>query len=730
MHLFTKKFKAYQQLEYSDCGIACIRMICHYYGKDVSLRTLRGMCDISRLGISIKDIVTCLRAMNFEVAAVKVSADEIERMPLPAILFWNQNHFVVLYKISKNKKRFYIADPAQGKLTFEHHDFMKIWKGESHVGLAVIMEPNKNFVKERNNDNETKTKLLHFIASTLQRHRWNFIKICLLTIITIVTEAYIPLLFQRTIDNGIAHKDIPLIWMLIASQFLMFIGQYVANCISHVINTKIGLRMHMDLTTQYLKRLILKPISFFDKKVNADLIQKLSDLERIKSFLVELPNTTFLTLSTLLVFASMLIYYNAWVFTLFVMSTTLSLLWTKAFLQKRKEIDYTYTAQLSDNHNQIYELIYGMTDIRTSSAQNHKVKQWEKSRLKLNFLSVKAAFINLYISCGNTFFDRMKDILITGFCAMLVVRGQMTIGVMMTISYICGRLNGPFNDIINMASAIQDANMSYERLDEILNEPITLPHSTAINAHNNGIDLRIDHLSFKYPGSSSPFILKDVSLYIPSGSIIALVGESGCGKTSLIKLLLGFYPATRGGIYVNNKSLNDIPTDDWLTCCGSVQQNGYIFSGSILENIALSTDNININQAKEAARIACIDDFFSNLAMGYHTKIGNNGLELSGGQRQRLLIARAVYKRPKFLFLDEATSSLDANNERKIVENLSAFSQGRTVIIAAHRLSTIQHAHQIAFFEHGTLKELGTHTELIARKGSYYKLVCNQMNNK
>lgn len=727
MHLFTKKFKAYQQLEYSDCGIACIRMICHYYGKDVSLRTLRGMCDISRLGISIKDIVTCLRAMNFEVAAVKVSTDEIKRMPLPAILFWNQNHFVVLYKISKSK-RFYVADPAQGKLSFKQHDFMKMWKGESHVGLAVIMEPNKNFVKERNNDNETKTKLLHFIASTLQRHRWNFIKICLL--ITIVTEAYIPLLFQRTIDNGIAHKDIPLIWMLIASQFLMFTGQYVANCISHVINTKIGLRMHMDLTTQYLKRLILKPISFFDKKVNADLIQKLSDLERIKSFLVELPNTTFLTLSTLLVFASMLIYYNAWVFTLFVMSTTLSLLWTKAFLQKRKEIDYTYTAQLSDNHNQIYELIYGMTDIRTSSAQNHKVKQWEKSRLKLNFLSVKAAFINLYISCGNTFFDRMKDILITGFCAMLVVRGQMTIGVMMTISYICGRLNGPFNDIINMASAIQDANMSYERLDEILNEPITLPHSTAINAHNNGIDLRIDHLSFKYPGSSSPFILKDVSLYIPSGSIIALVGESGCGKTSLIKLLLGFYPATRGGIYVNNKSLNDIPTDDWLTCCGSVQQNGYIFSGSILENIALSTDNINISQAKEAARIACIDDFFSNLAMGYHTKIGNNGLELSGGQRQRLLIARAVYKRPKFLFLDEATSSLDANNERKIVENLSAFSQGRTVIIAAHRLSTIQHAHQIAFFKHGTLKELGTHTELIARKGSYYKLVCNQMNNK
>lgn len=722
-----KHFKAYQQLEYSDCGITCIRMICHHYGKDISLKTLREMCDVSRLGISLKDIIKCLQTLHFEVAAVKITAEEVLRMPLPAILFWRQNHFVVLYKIDKQKKRFYVADPAQGKVSFTEDVFMKMWKGTSHVGLAVIMDPSTDFVKDHSKRHSTERRLIKFITSTLHQHKKNFAKVTLLTAIAIAADAYLPMLLQQTIDSGIMHKDIPLVWMFVGSQFLIFLGQYISNCIAHVINTKIGLRMHVGMVTQYLQRLILKPISFFDKKINADLIQKLDDLSRIKLFLLSLPNTIFLTLTNLLVYSVLLIYYNAGVFVLFMVSTALSFLWTKIFLQRRKEIDYAYTTQASDNRNQVYELIHGMTEVRTSSAQYYRVNKWETNQQELNALTLKSAFVNLYISCGNTFLDRIKDILITGICATLVIRGHMTMGIMMTVSYICGRLNTPFNDIISMVSTVQDAEMSYERLDEVLNE-CPLPHTQILpQADTKGIDLRIDQISFKYPGSGSPYILQDISLHIQRGTTIALVGESGCGKTSLIKLLLGFYATTNGTIYANGVALNDIDTDDWLKHCGAVLQNGYVFSGSILENIALSAKQPDLKRAREAAKIACIDDFFNNLPMGYHTKIGNNGLELSGGQKQRLLIARAVYKRPQILFLDEATSSLDANNEHRIVKNLSTFGKGRTVIIAAHRLSTIRHANQIAFFENGKLQELGTHDELIARQGAYYNLVCNQM---
>lgn len=722
------RFKAYQQLEYSDCGITCIRMICHYYGKKVSLQFLRNMCDIGRLGISLKEIVNCLRKLHFEVAAVRVDAEEVLRMPLPAILFWEQNHFVVLYDIDHHKKCFYVADPSHGKIPLNEDTFMQMWKGKSPLGLAVVMAPNECFSKDSHDEYVTQRRLLNFIIHKLRKYWWNFSVVSLLAAIAIATDAYLPVLFQQTIDSGIAQKNVSIVWMLVGSQLLIFIGQYVSSSISHVIDTKIGLRMHVSMVTQYLQRLILKPISFFDIKINADLIQKLNDLERIKAFLLELPSMIFFTLTSLLVFSALLIYYNIGVFLLFVISTSASLLWTRIFLQRRREIDYAYTTQSSENRNQIYELIMGMTEVKTSSAQHSRVEKWQANQHELNALALKSSFTDLYISSGNAFLNRMKDFLITGICATLVVRGNMTMGAMLTVSYICGRLDTPFNNLIKMVSLVQNANMSYERLDEILNEKDSIPSNPPLNLLQGDLDVVIQHVSFKYPGSSSSYVLNDITLQIPHGTTIALVGESGCGKTSLIKLLLGFYPIAKGTILVNGLSLSQISTDAWLECCGAVLQNGYIFSGSILENIALnSADEMDIERIKEAARVACIDDFFSSLPMGYHTKIGSNGLELSGGQKQRLLIARAVYKRPQILFLDEATSSLDANNERKIVENLTSFAKGRTVIIAAHRLSTIRSAHQIAFFEKGILKELGSHSELIERKGAYYNIVRNQM---
>lgn len=725
---FTQKdFKAYQQLEHSDCGITCIRMICHHYGKDITLRQLRSMCDVSRLGISMSDIVGCLRTLQFEVAAVKVTAEEVMRMPLPAILFWNQNHFVVLYRIDSKRRRFHVADPAYGKVSFSESDFLKHWQGTCSTGLAAVMDPTESFVKERSRKHLMNLGLMRFVADHVRKFQTGFLKVILLTLLTIAADACMPLLFQQTVDSGIARKDIPLIWLLIGSQFLMFAGQYAANCVSHIINVKIGLGMHQQLTARYLLQLIRKPIVFFDRKVNADLIQKLDDLNRIRQFLVSLPSTVFLTLTNLLVFSALLVYYSAGVFGLFLLASLFSFLWTRLFLQHRKELDYAYTSYAADNRNQIYELVHGMTEVRVNHAQEHRVEKWNENQTRLNDLSLRAAFVNLYISCGNTFADRVKDILITGICASLVVKGQMSMGAMMTVSYLCGRLSSPFNELVDMARTVQDAEMSYERLDEVLNEKTALPKGCLKEPANVPMDIYLENVSFKYPGSRSPMVLDHVSLHIPQGTTIALVGESGCGKTSLMKLLMGFYPPTEGRILVNGTPLADVPTDEWLTHCGAVMQNGYIFSGSILENIALADPEPDHHRAQEAASMACMDEFFSMLPMGYHTKIGDNGLELSGGQKQRLLIARAVYKRPSVLFLDEATSSLDAINEKRIVHHLSSFCQGRTVIIAAHRLSTIRHADLIAFFKKGKLIEMGTHDELINKKGKYYNLVCSQM---
>lgn len=722
------RFKAYQQLEYSDCGITCIRMICHYYGKKVSLQFLRNMCDIGRLGISLKEIVNCLRKLHFEVAAVRVDAEEVLRMPLPAILFWEQNHFVVLYDIDHHKKCFYVADPSHGKIPLNEDTFMQMWKGKSPLGLAVVMAPNECFSKDSHDEYVTQRRLLNFIIHKLRKYWWNFSVVSLLAAIAIATDAYLPVLFQQTIDSGIAQKkriysvdacgqSAPYIYRTICFKQYFSCYRY-KDRLTHACKYGDSVFATIDSKTNIL----------FDIKINADLIQKLNDLERIKAFLLELPSMIFFTLTSLLVFSALLIYYNIGVFLLFVISTSASLLWTRIFLQRRREIDYAYTTQSSENRNQIYELIMGMTEVKTSSAQHSRVEKWQANQHELNALALKSSFTDLYISSGNAFLNRMKDFLITGICATLVVRGNMTMGAMLTVSYICGWLDTPFNNLIKMVSLVQDANMSYERLDEILNEKDSIPSNPPLNLLQGDLDIVIQHVSFKYPGSSSSYVLNDITLQIPHGTTIALVGESGCGKTSLIKLLLGFYPIAEGTILVNGLSLSQISTDAWLECCGAVLQNGYIFSGSILENIALnSADEMDIERIKEAARVACIDDFFSSLPMGYHTKIGNNGLELSGGQKQRLLIARAVYKRPQILFLDEATSSLDANNERRIVENLTSFAKGRTVIIAAHRLSTIRSAHQIAFFEKGILKELGSHSELIERKGAYYNIVRNQM---
>ena len=439
-----------------------------------------------------------------------------------------------------------------------------------------------------------------------------------------------------------------------------------------------------------------------------------------------MPETIFFTILNVVVFSILLAYYSMLVFVIFLITTLLSLGWTRLHLHRRRSIDYSLFSYSAENRNNVYELVNGMQEIKINNAQQTRVTVWNEVQQKINHLSMQSAYLNLSIESGNLFLSRMKDIAMTGICATLVINGRLTIGEMMTISYIAGRLAGAFSNIVNMPGTLQDASMSYERLDEVLNEAES-PKCRFMRLCVGGCDLHIENVSFKYPGSYSPYVIKDFSAVIEHGKTTAIVGASGCGKSTLIKLMLGFYVPQKGWLRIGEHDLAKIDTDEWLKRCGVVMQNGTIFSGTILQNIAVAEAHPNVEKARSAARVACIDDFFSSLPMGYHTKLGVAGLELSGGQRQRLFIARAVYKNPAILFLDEATSSLDAGNESTIVENLSRYNAGRTVVIAAHRLSTVRHADKIIFMKQGTIVEQGSHDELVALRGDYYHLVSEQL---
>lgn len=718
------RFKAYRQLERSDCGITCIRMMARFYGKNIPLKELRKLADISKLGISVKDIIDGFHSIRMEAVAVRISMEDIYRMPCPAIIYWRQCHFVVVYHIDSKKKLFYIADPADGKMKFTEQEFCDYWLNNNDRGIAVLADPTEDFEQQQFARSNTLKGLFGLLGKEFVSRKGAFIKIILFSLICMGADLLSPLLLQQTVDEGIALKDIGLVWMLVAGQLALFLGNTVSSNLLQYLIIKLSLSMNLGMLRKYLKRLVSFPLSFFDRKAASELIQKVDDQSRIKDFLLQIPQTLFLMLLNLIVFSCLLIYYSPLIFVFFLVMTLAEVAWTTFFLRPRRGLDYSFFINSAENRNNIYELVNGMTEIKTNNAQHAKIDKWEKTQKKLNRLSVKSSVMNMGMNAGQSLIARLKEITITGICATLVIQDQLTIGAMMTVSYIVGRLSSPFRSIISTISSVQDAAISYERLDEVLNDDSQL--SGACTGYTAPL-IEFRNVSFKYPGSASPFVIKDLNLSIEPGKTTAIVGESGCGKTTLIKLMLGFYLPQKGNLLLSDTDVAALDRDDWLKHCGVVMQSGYIFSDTIKANVALSDDDADIERVKEALAIAGLTDFIERLPMKYNTRIGATGMDLSGGQKQRLLIARAVYRHPDVLFLDEATSSLDATNERAITERLLNLHKGKTLIIAAHRLSTVKNADRILFMRDGRIMESGTHAELVALEGEYFRLVSNQL---
>lgn len=715
---------SYQQVEHSDCGLACIRILCRYHGLRLPMSFLRGHVEINRLGASVRDIVGALRGLHMEAAAVRVGMEHIAEMPLPSILYWNRRHFVVLYKISANGSYFYIVDPAEGKMRIAREQFEKSFINNKDRGIAILADPADGFLEQQADIPASKHRLHKLAVSAIGEHRKSFVAVCVLMLFAMAADVALPFFFQRTVDEGIRNNDIPLIWLLVGSQLFIFLGNYVANTVINYLLTRVGLQMSIRMIKDYLNKIIILPMSFFAKKVSSDLIQKVDDHNRIRSFLVSLPDTILFTAIYIMLFSAILIYFSHAVFVVFLVFTASGILWSTLFMRRRRELDYACFSSLAENRNNLYELVNGIDEIKANCAQRQRVAAWDTVQNRINTLSLKTTRLKMWQNGGYVFFNRLRDIAITGICATMVVHGEMTIGLMMTVSYIVGRLAVPFSNLIDSINSFQDVRMSYERVEEVMESDAT---PSGIKPLPEADALYFDSVCFRYPGAGSPMVLDNLSLTIPYGKTTAIVGASGCGKSTLLKLMLGFFTPAAGRVHVGGLSLNEIDEYAWLSKIAVVMQTGSLFSGDILTNIALSDDHPDLSRAQEAAHAACIDDFIENLPMGYNTPIGKIGMEISGGQKQRILIARAIYRNPEIVVLDEATSSLDAVTESRIIHNIMESFRNRTVVVVAHRLSTVRNADNIIVMNKGCVAEQGTHDHLLAIHGLYFELVNNQV---
>lgn len=724
-------FKVFRQLEGMDCGPACIQMVSFHYGKRVSIYKLRDLCNVTRLGVSGDDIVAGCLGIKLTAIPCMVEQEKIKILPLPSIIHWRQNHFVVLYDVKETRKGrlYYIADPQYGKIVMSEPDFLENWCGSEDKGYAILIEPTEDFDEvesEKQSWKEMSKALLAPLFESIKKTHKQFYWVAILSVLVLIANWCMPFFLQKAVDLGIGNKNLSFVIMLMSGQLICFLGYSIAGAINNVILTKIGFNVSVDLLTRFLHKIIRLPLSFFDTRLNTDLLQRMEDLRKIQNLLTNQLQSASLALINFFVFSVILIYYDWRIFATFIVFNVLSIFISKAFLERLRILNYSKFSLDAEIKNLNYELVSGMPEIKINNAHDKKVADWEKVQTRINKISLKTLFNSLYMSSGINFITQFTQLTILVIAAYSVIQGNSTIGIMMTITYIIGQLTNATNIVISLSREVVETKIAIERVNEVYRRNDENDPHNAISQSNYG-DIICNNLSFKYEGSYSPLVLQDINLIIPKGKITAIVGVSGSGKTTLMKLILSFYKPTLGCIALGDVSLDSCDTDSWRKKCGVVMQTGYIYSGTVAENIALAYSEADSDDVISAAKLACAHDFIMNLPRGYNTRIGNNGIGLSGGQIQRILIARAIFNKPDYIFFDEATSSLDATNEKQIMGNLFEFYKGRTVIIVAHRLSTVKNADQIIVLDKGKVVEIGDHKSLTAKRGAYYNLVKDQL---
>ncbi len=720
-------FPFYHQHDAMDCGPSCLRMIAKHYGKIYSLEFLRNKSFITREGVSLLGISDAAESIGFRTIGAKATYEQLKKeATLPAIAHWMQNHFIVIYKIKKDK--IFVADPAHGLLNYRKDEFLKGWIGTGeNEGILLLLEPTPHFYQK--DDEAPKSKRgFRFLFSYLFPYRKFITQLLIGMVAGSLLQLIFPFLTQSLVDFGISNQNIGFIYTILAAQLMLFLSRTTVDLIRGWILLHIGTRVNISIISDFLIKLMKLPLSFFDTKFIGDILQRIGDHRRVENFLTSSTLGLLFSMVNLIIFSIVMAAYSLKILLVFLMGSVLVIGWVLIFMKKRSELDYKRFRQLSRNQSNLIQLIQGMPEIKLNNSEKTKRWEWERIQAGLFKINMKGLAINQYQQAGSLFLNELKNILITFLVAREVILGHMTLGMMLAISYILGQMNSPIDQLMGFFQTAQDAKLSLERLEEIhLHQEEEDPDVDKITMMPADRSLLVNNIGFQYEGPQSEFVLKDLNLSIPQGRVTAIVGPSGSGKTTLMKLLLKFYEPTEGEIRLGDINLSGFNTSLWRQKCGVVMQDGYLFSDTIAKNIVMSDENINRDKLLNAVKVANIQDFIETLPLSYTTKVGQDGHGLSHGQKQRLLIARAVYKDPDYLFFDEATSSLDANNESVIIKYLEDFFKGKTVVIIAHRLSTVQKADQIVVLDKGRILEQGTHLDLIKNKGAYYNLIRNQL---
>lgn len=725
----SSRIKFIRQKDAMQCGVACIAMICNYFGQDYSLEFLQTLCAPTNEGVSLKGISDTASDLGLKATSARVSINELSTLPLPCILHWNHKHFVVLYKIDKSGTRFWIADPAKGKYKCTLNEFQDKWISSilngTHKGIATFFDKTEDFGKIV--ESKKRKHSFKFMKIYIAKYHQLFLQIALGMLLGCILQLIMPFLTQGIVDYGIKYQNIKLIWLILLGELMIVIGRSITDFIRRWIVLHISMRINVSLISDFFIKLLKLPMHYFDTKLIGDLTQRMGDHNRIQNFLTtQIVAATFSILS-FLIYGVVLLIYNKCIFIIFLVGSLIYSLWIARFLPRRKVLDYELFGQQSQIQNKTYQFFTAIQEIKLQGCEKRRRWEWEDSQADLFNIQMKSMKLQQSQEAGSVFINEIKNILITIFSVTAVVNGSISLGAMLAIQYIVGQLNSPIEQLMQFVFSLQDVKISLERINEIhdsKNED--LPDSLSPEKLSKK-SITLNNVCFRYNRHSLTNTVSNISITIPEGKITAIVGASGSGKTTLIKLMLGYYPVTDGEILIDDRNISFYNLKEWRSHCGIVSQDSYIFSESIARNIAINDEDINMERIEKAANIACISEFINSLPLKYYTKIGADGIGLSQGQKQRILIARAVYKNPDFIFFDEATNSLDAKNERSIVQNLFDFYKGKTVVIVAHRLSTVKNADKIVVLSQGQIVEIGTHRELIDGKGTYFSLVKNQL---
>ncbi|MCM1138894.1 MAG: peptidase domain-containing ABC transporter [Muribaculum sp.] len=724
------KFQFIRQYDSMQCGAASLTMVCDIFGKKISMAEAESLCGAGKNGVSMLALKNASNSLGLENVVMTTTTDELKSSPLPAILFWENKHFVVLYQISLKKNIFYIADPAKGLVKYSKEEFERRWINDEsptgHKGIAMFFNPTNDFIRSTNKK-DTKKRSLKFLYDYFIEYHKYFAIIALGLIVGSLLQLIMPFLTQAIVDIGIKHNNLGLIWLILTGELMIVIGRTSTDFIRRWLILHISMRINVSLVSDFIIKLLKLPMSFFESKKTGDLLQRMGDHNRVQMFLTNQTLSVAFTFVNFFIFGIVLFMYNIIVFLIYFIGSIIYCVWIITFLNKRKIIDYELFDQQARNNNKTYQLITCMQEIKLQNCEQRRRWEWENVQADTFVIQMKNLKMQQTQEAGSIFINEIKNILITVFAAAAVIEGNMTLGAMLAVQFIVGQLNSPLEQLMIFIYSIQDTLLSLERIKnihEIENEDVPNKQKNILDGNKS---IKIINVSFKYNTHAINNTLENISIDIPAGTFTAIVGTSGSGKSTLIKLLLGYYKVSQGKILIGDEDINSYNLKWWRTQCGVVMQDGVIFSESIAQNIAVSDGDINLQQVENAAKAVNIHDFIMTLPLKYNTIIGSEGVGLSQGQKQRILIARAVYKNPDFIFLDEATNSLDAKNERAIVDNLAQFYQGRTVVVVAHRLSTVKNADQIIVVDGGRIVETGTHASLIDRRGAYYTLVKNQL---